>query len=64
MIFQDACLVLKSVKYECDKNGRNLQFLDEFDFLWSTNLHLKLLTLFADIRETYGYIFGEDDLLS
>ncbi len=55
---QKASFSLKSAKFECDKEKIKLELSEEIDFCWNMNLHLKFLTLYTDMLETYDYIRG------
>lgn len=58
-VFQNACVFLKSGQFEWKNNSKKLELTEDIDFVWSTNLHLKLLTLHSDITETCRCILGK-----
>lgn len=61
---KNACVFLKSGQFEYKNNSQKFELTEEIDFVWSTNFHLKLLTLYSNISETFHRIFGSKGRLS
>ncbi|XP_065213016.1 protein hobbit [Planococcus citri] len=59
---KNACFSLKSAIFEWRNQNKKIELTDEIDFCWSTNLHLKLLTLYSDMKETYYRIAGPSEI--
>lgn len=54
--FQKTCCFLKSIQFDWKNQNKKLELTEDIDLVWSTNLHLKLLSLYSDIVETCNSI--------